>query len=175
MKKLIDTFQCQLAEAACLPGSGIFTAQVIVPDTITEAFPYLNAVLDDTWYDHENKVLIGILNERRCAFRSGEILISGIYDSAEVPEIVSDIIAEVNRIWEKKEDIAPSFVERAVPTVMDIYKCLPKTNCRQCGQPTCLVFAAQLRDGLVSIEQCTPLSDPQYGDNRMQVLSLFRS
>jgi len=175
VEKLIDTFQCQLAEAACLPGSGIFTAQVTVPDNITEVFPYLNAVLDDTWYDHENMVLIGVLNERRCAFRPGEILIAGIYDSAEVQGIVSDVIAEVNKIWDNKKNITPSFVERAVPTVMEIYKHLPKTNCGQCGQPTCLVFASQLREGMVSIEQCLPLSDPEYQDNKMQVLSLFRS
>jgi len=175
VKKLIDTFESQLAEAACLPGSGIFTAQVVLPDDISDFFPYLNAVLDDTWYDHENKVLIGILNERRCAFRPGEILISGIYDSAQVPEIIRDIIDEVNKIWDKKEDITPSFVERTVPAVMDIYKCLPKTNCRQCGYPTCLVFAAQLREGLASIEQCLPLADPQYEDNKTQIFSLLRN
>lgn len=37
---------------------------------------------------------------------------------------------------------------------LDIYKLLPKTNCRQCGVATCLAFAMQLAKKAVSIEKC---------------------
>jgi len=42
---------------------------------------------------------------------------------------------------------------------IDIYKLLPKTNCRECGQPTCLAFAMQVAAGKASIDLCPPASE----------------
>ena len=41
---------------------------------------------------------------------------------------------------------------------LDIYKLLPKTNCRECGFATCLAFAMQLAKKSISIEKCPYLS-----------------
>jgi len=40
---------------------------------------------------------------------------------------------------------------------MEIYKFLPKTNCKKCGKPTCMAFALELLQGKVKIDDCTPL------------------
>ncbi len=37
---------------------------------------------------------------------------------------------------------------------LDIYKLLPKTNCKECGFATCLAFAMQLAKKAVSIDKC---------------------
>ena len=37
---------------------------------------------------------------------------------------------------------------------MDVFKLLPKTNCRKCNKPTCLAFAAAVFQGRVSIGDC---------------------
>ena len=42
---------------------------------------------------------------------------------------------------------------------MQIYKLLPKTNCRECGVPTCLAFAMKLASGKVELAQCPHASD----------------
>ncbi|HID10321.1 MAG TPA: acetyl-CoA decarbonylase/synthase complex subunit gamma [Candidatus Latescibacteria bacterium] len=39
-------------------------------------------------------------------------------------------------------------------TALEIYKHLPKTNCRECGFPTCLAFAMQLAAKRASLDQC---------------------
>jgi len=41
---------------------------------------------------------------------------------------------------------------------LDIYKLLPKTNCRECGFATCLAFAMQLAKKAVGIDKCPHLS-----------------
>ncbi len=41
---------------------------------------------------------------------------------------------------------------------LDIYKLLPKTNCRQCGLATCLAFAMQLAKKALPIEKCPFIS-----------------
>jgi len=41
---------------------------------------------------------------------------------------------------------------------LDIYKLLPKTNCRECGFPTCLAFAMQLAKKAVPLSKCPYIS-----------------
>lgn len=42
---------------------------------------------------------------------------------------------------------------------LDIYKLLPRTNCRECGFATCLAFAMQLAKRAVSIDKCPYVSE----------------
>lgn len=41
---------------------------------------------------------------------------------------------------------------------LEIYKLLPKTNCKKCGFPTCLAFAMQLAAKKVSLDKCPDVS-----------------
>jgi acetyl-CoA decarbonylase/synthase complex subunit gamma len=40
---------------------------------------------------------------------------------------------------------------------IDVYKLLPKTNCKECGQDNCMAFATKLVNREVTLEQCPPL------------------
>jgi len=44
-------------------------------------------------------------------------------------------------------------------TGIQIFKMLPKTNCKECGQPTCLAFAMALAAGKAELEKCPYVSD----------------
>jgi ArsR family metal-binding transcriptional regulator len=45
-----------------------------------------------------------------------------------------------------------------VPNIPEILKWLPQTNCRQCYEPTCLIFATRLAEGVKSPGDCPELS-----------------
>src|SRR5512136_1003175 len=40
---------------------------------------------------------------------------------------------------------------------IDIYKLLPKTNCKECGVENCMAFATKLVNREVVLDQCSPL------------------
>jgi len=42
---------------------------------------------------------------------------------------------------------------------LDIYKLLPKTNCKECGFPTCLAFAMQIAAKKVELSKCPHVSE----------------
>jgi len=42
---------------------------------------------------------------------------------------------------------------------LEIFKLLPKTNCKECGYPTCLAFAMALAQKKVSLDDCPHASD----------------
>lgn len=43
-------------------------------------------------------------------------------------------------------------------TGLEIFKQLPKTNCKECGQATCLAFAMALASGKANLDQCPHVS-----------------
>ncbi|MDR1024488.1 MAG: acetyl-CoA decarbonylase/synthase complex subunit gamma [Treponema sp.] len=41
---------------------------------------------------------------------------------------------------------------------LDIFKLTPKTNCKECGSPTCMAFAMKAAQGTVTIDKCPHMS-----------------
>ena len=44
-------------------------------------------------------------------------------------------------------------------TGIQIFKLLPKTNCKECGVPTCLAFAMNLASGKAELDSCPYVSE----------------
>src|SRR3972149_514326 len=40
---------------------------------------------------------------------------------------------------------------------IDVYKLLPKTNCKECGVENCMAFATKIVNREITIDQCKPL------------------
>jgi ArsR family metal-binding transcriptional regulator len=58
--------------------------------------------------------------------------------------------------------------------VMEILKQLPRTNCRECGEVTCMAFAAKLAKAEVPLEDCKPLFAEKYAQNLASLRELSR-
>jgi len=56
---------------------------------------------------------------------------------------------------------------------MDVYKFLPKTNCKECGLPTCMAFALSLVKGEKKPEDCPPILDSKYKQDLEKLNELF--
>jgi len=59
-------------------------------------------------------------------------------------------------------------------SMLEVYALLPKTNCKQCGEPTCMAFATALLSRKRKIEECTPLmGEERYAKNLEKLKSLL--
>jgi ArsR family metal-binding transcriptional regulator len=58
---------------------------------------------------------------------------------------------------------------------LDLFKLLPGTNCRQCGEPTCLAFAVKLAGRDIVIAKCNPLFSEKYKEKREVLLELLHA
>ncbi len=47
-------------------------------------------------------------------------------------------------------------------TPMDIYRHLPKTNCKKCGYSTCMAFAVEIVNQKAFIDECPTLNEAKY-------------
>jgi ArsR family metal-binding transcriptional regulator len=87
-----------------------------------------------------------------------EIAVNALKDEAEADKILEWLKREINQAWDNRAAITPSTEGTPKPQVLEILKLLPRTNCRQCGEPTCMVFAARAAEGVKSITDCPPLT-----------------
>ena len=42
---------------------------------------------------------------------------------------------------------------------LDIFKLSPKTNCKECGSPTCMAFCMKVAQGAVELSKCPHFSE----------------
>jgi len=133
-------------------------------DDISQVLPYLNAELEHpTDYRRSDEILLWNYRDKKYAFRPHEIAIAPVSDNKEAEELSTSIIETVNDIWRRKDIITPSFEGRKpLPRVLDIYKLLPRSNCKKCGFPTCMAFAVELRMDFMKVSLCPYLSEQDF-------------
>lgn len=87
-----------------------------------------------------------------------EIAINALKDAEEADRVMEWLKTEINQAWENRDTITPCYSGKVKPKLLEILNLLPKTNCKKCGQPICMVFAAQVVEGGRGIESCPDLS-----------------
>ncbi len=55
---------------------------------------------------------------------------------------------------------------------LQIYRLLPGTNCRECGETTCMAFASALMERKKTFEDCTPLKEEKYAKQRGKLIEI---
>lgn len=82
-------------------------------------------------------------------------------------EVLAALKDAINTTWEKREELVAMTAARRAPRWLDILTLLPQTNCKQCGEATCMAFAAALIQQSRILIDCIPLvSDPAFSDRR---------
>jgi len=170
---LFSSYHLDIFSPPCEPGAERWSAKAALDDDISEALPYLNATLKGAIYNHAARALTWRMGGHAIAIRPREIAISNLRDKEAAGTEAQRVMDLVNRTWERRADIAPSIEMRQRLKPMDVYKLLPATNCRACGQPTCFTFALKVTAGEFEPEQCPPLFTDTYREKREQLLALL--
>ena len=161
---LINNYEIELSTPACDLESDVYAAKVSLDSDISEVLPYVNAKVEKGEFIPGIPVLVWREGGRRYALRPREIAISGLVDRDHAEELVTATVEWINSIWDDRESIEPSYATFEKPKVLDIYKLLPRTNCKECGAPTCMALADMLAKDNKTLEECPPLNDEECAD-----------
>ena len=119
--------------------------------------PYLNAVLGGFEYLKDPPAVIFRSQGKLITMHGDKIAINALRDEAEADKILEWLKREINEAWENRDHIKPSCQGAPKLKLNEILKLLPRINCRDCGMPTCMVFAARMAEGVKEPEDCPPL------------------
>lgn len=156
---LLQGYRLEIFNSACDPDAMSVHCHAHLDQDVSEALPYLNTVLGGFEYIEDPPSVTFKAHGKLITVHGRKIAINALKDEAEADKIVAWLQREINDAWEKRDSIEPSYKGVGRPQVIEILKLLPKTNCRQCGLPTCMVFAAQAAEGGRGAEDCPPLAD----------------
>lgn len=154
---LLNSYTKEFVRPECRPEAQSVHLVAHLDQDISEVIPYLNAVLGGFQYIKDPPCVSFKLHGKLIAIHARKICVNALSDLSEGEKIVEWLREEINDIWDRRGEIQPRFESAPKPKVLEILKLLPKTNCGDCGQPTCMVFAAQVAEGGKDSDDCPPL------------------
>jgi len=154
---LLNSYSKEIFRPECNPGFESVHCVAHLERDISEVLPYLNAVLGGFDYLKDPPAVIFRSQGKLITVHGDKIAINALRDEVEADKILQWIQKEINEAWENREEIEPSYEGAPKPKLLEILKLLPRTNCKECGQPTCMVFAARMAEGVRGSDDCPPL------------------
>ena len=164
---LVETLPC-LAD----PGRIIVIGETDAP--IDGVLPLLNAILPNVVSYHP---FSGVMTLRRrpglITLYPDKVMITQVSDVEEGLAMLADVRDLLNRTWARRDEIQPRSEGRNVPRPLDVYELLPRTNCRACGEATCMAFAFSLLESGLYPEECPSLADPVFAAQRQALADML--
>ncbi len=124
---------------------------------LAPAMPYLNAEMRQGSFNAEAAIFTFMEGYRMVSLYGRRIALAKADELVDAWRSLEAIRCRVNDVWARRAQIEPSYEKRAKPPALEIYFRLPRTNCRQCGQKTCMAFAMCLWSGQARLSQCRPV------------------
>ena len=131
---------------------------------ISEVLPYLNATLRGAIYHRSANALTWKKSGHAIAFHASQIATSNVEDYEAAVAEIDSLIELVNRTWERRAEITPDYETHQRAPLIRVYRLLPQTNCKQCGEPTCYSFAIKLVASQKNLGDCPPLYEPPHAE-----------
>jgi ArsR family metal-binding transcriptional regulator len=154
---LLNGYRKEISRPACNNTFQSLHCIAHLDEDIGEVLPYLNAVLGGDTYIKDPPSVTFKSQGKLITVHSRKIAVNALRDESEAHHIIEWLKKEINNAWGSRDKIVPKFDGKAKPHLLEIYKLLPKTNCRKCGQPTCMMFASLASEGIKGHEHCPEL------------------
>ena len=155
---LLKEYTKEIFRPECNPNFRSLHCIAHFEEDITKVLPYLNAELGGFEYFEDPPAVTFRVQGMIITVHSRRIAINALKDEEEADKILEWLKREINGAWEKRDQIRPSYQGSPKPGILEILTLLPRTNCKECGQSTCMVFAALVAQGAKGPEECRLLN-----------------
>lgn len=158
---LLTGYTLEIFRSKCHAGARTLHCYAHLHDDVGAVLPYLNTVLGGFTYVKEPPALTVRSMGKLITVHPRKIAVNALQDEEQAEKIVAWLQREINSAWENRLDIEPSEESAKAPVLIEVLKLLPRTNCRECGEVTCMVFAARVVEGVKDQTNCPQLADDQ--------------
>jgi ArsR family metal-binding transcriptional regulator len=96
--------------------------------------------------------------------------VDGAADAAEQLRWFQELC---NDAWRRRTEITPNYQRKKLLGPLDVYRLLPRLNCKACGEATCMAFAFGLLFEEHRLEECPQLAAPDYMEGGRRLAELL--
>jgi len=147
-------------------------------DKLNEILPYLARIVPKATYNATDGWVSFKKGQKIITiYKDGFVTLTMIKDEEEALNILQELEKKAKLAWEKRHEIdITKPLEKTSIGPLEVYKYLPKTNCKKCGEETCIAYAFKLLNGEKSLKDCKLLfENSKYIGIRETLISLLLS
>jgi ArsR family metal-binding transcriptional regulator len=146
-----------------------------IDQDVSSLFPYLNAVLKGAIYNHAGRTLTLRMEGRLISLHPRLVAAGKIIDEQDAQAVIEWIKEKIGYCRANKDSLEPTTERRQRLTALDIFKLLPGTNCRKCGELTCLAFSVELAEERVTVMKCQDIFFAHCAEKRKELFRLLKA
>lgn len=142
--------------------------------SLADVLPYLATLPGIIAYDPDAQTLTFRRPAGFMTLYADRVYITQLGSPDEGLELLATLKDAINATWDYREQLTAVTQARHAPRPLDVWTLLPQTNCRQCGEATCMAFAVGLLQHQRSVIECLPLhADEALTDRRATLEAMF--
>ncbi len=160
--------------APCMADPTKIRTIAYITGNLTEVFPYMNAEMRGAAYNPHAHIFTFMDGYRMICLYAQRIAIAKADEIVDAWRVLEMVRLRANTCWQNRSKITPNFETRKKPPALEIYYRLPKTNCKQCGEKTCMAFALQLWSGKTVPDRCREVFAGSSGHLKEALIEICR-
>ncbi len=134
----------------------------IIPILVTK-YPPGNV----NYIENKNILTLNIYERLVTLYPSGKVSMNKTIDKEDALEVIRGIMEVINKSYiemNSEDSVDYSEMKDKLSKIgpLSLYNCLPKTDCEDCEEATCMAFAIKLLSGDTKLDKCTPLRDEMH-------------
>jgi ArsR family metal-binding transcriptional regulator len=134
---------------------------------LDEVLPYLATLPNVITYNPETCTLTLRRQPGFISLYSDKAYITKVRDTEEGLELFRALVDAINATWEHRAELVAMTSRKRASRPLDVWTLLPQTNCKKCGEVTCMAFACNLLLQERELAECTPLqADEAFSERR---------
>lgn len=165
---LLSGYRKEIFRPDCNPNFQSVHCIAHLDQDISAVLPYLNTELGGFTYIEDPPAVTFKVHGKLVTVYGDRIAVNALRDEEEAERVLIWLQSEINRCWENRNSIKPSTKGHHGPQVIEILRLLPRTNCGDCGQATCMLFANLVAEGGKGPSDC-----PEMDEKNRKALEIY--
>ena len=142
--------------------------------SLGDVIPYLATLPGVIAFNPETRTLTFRRRQGFMTLYPDKVYITQVKGTEEGLDLLAALVEAINATWDQRTELHPISSARQAPRPLDIWTQLPQSNCKQCGEQTCLAFACSLLLQKRALDECSPLrTDAAFAERRAALEAMF--
>ncbi len=141
---------------------------------LDDVLPFLATLPNVISYNPDTRTLTLRRQPGFISLYSEKAYITKVKDTEEGLELFKALVDAINATWDNREELVAMTARKHAPRPLDIWTLLPQTNCKKCGEATCMAFACNLLLQERQLDECIPLgADAAFAERKATLESIL--
>lgn len=142
------------------PDDNLKFAHFRLQTDISGLFPYINKIASSASFFPKLPFIRFVLDGFWCGLHPTSGVCASFIDRQQALDFMERLLDFINEINHRRDELEPNYRTWNPVPPLDIFKLLPRTNCRACGYPSCMAFAVALSQQKTGPECCPGFRSP---------------